>query len=863
MLILIATALLAAQDWTTLHSDNARSGWVPQAVAGPYERKWYRDFHDEMIASRVEAIVAEKKVFVPTFAGNLHALDVADGRTVWTFKANGPIGHSPLYLDGALYVGADDGHVYAVKAADGTLLWRSPVGAGVWVHPAGHGDRIYVGDRAGVFHALDAKTGTARWVHRTGGMILKPASVSEDGARVVFGSEDMHVYCLSRDGKLLWTSAKLQGVTTRDNPPTLWKGLAIVRTAPADGFHEVMNRNQNLLARVQRSIPLGPADKVLDDKHGAYILRFNPDRVKPEQDAVVKYLQENRHDQTFYALSMEDGKEPWTAPIFYTCGLHNPPTAPAFDPATGELYTYARSSITNWSRGVRPFTTLGKLDRATGRWEPLLHAKGDDAGWSDFASIGDETQALSGMGGILLSTHQGTIGGLRLKDRLFHGIVNARDSYAGIYGPGLIPGSWEGEKKMQREGWLVNMPNEWHGPDKSILAVAEKRLFWLAGSQVVCIAGPDVPRAESGGAKPPPPVKKRFERVVAGGGNVTADRVGGFDASVERKALPAGALDAVWRDAPARGSDPALDAAVLEVVEGGPWAPFVVQLGISREELHFWRAGEALQIVALALPHLSDGPRAKAKAWLDALYEAGALPADGRRREAYDLGPGMRKFAAATPPPALAIEDLYGWWAYARHAGAWEKVLARKDAVAKLAAAPVPAFDHASKKGFTADRLNATIAGLMGAVAILRKAGDATDAAEALLRRLVEDRIHHERADSNFVRETGHGAHSGTIPRYVDLVPELARLLREHAGPELARNLADLDRQLPVWHQAFAERMAGGENYTHSPGLARGLFAATADGLRSPGLAAKLDQPWCRADLYHVEKRTALLRAGN
>jgi hypothetical protein len=57
--------------------------------------------------------------------------------------------------------------------------------------------------------------------------------------------------------------------------------------------------------------------------------------------------------------------------------------------------------------------------------------------------------------------------------------------------------------------------------------------------------------------------------------------------------------------------------------------------------------------------------------------------------------------------------------------------------------------------------------------------------------------------------------------------------------------------------------MAGGENYTHTPLIARGMFAVLADGVRAPSseLAAKLDQPWCRADLYFIEKLTALQRA--
>jgi hypothetical protein len=40
------------------------------------------------------------------------------------------------------------------------------------------------------------------------------------------------------------------------------------------------------------------------------------------------------------------------------------------------------------------------------------------------------------------------------------------------------------------------------------------------------------------------------------------------------------------------------------------------------------------------------------------------------------------------------------------------------------------------------------------------------------------------------------------------------------------------------------------------------MFTALADGVRAPSaeLAAKLDQPWCRADLYFIEKLTATLR---
>ncbi len=832
----IALALcLLLQDWPTLHKDPQRSGFAAEAISGPYERKWYRDFHDEMIASRVEAIVADGLCFVGTFHGVLHALDVSDGRTRWTFRAGGAIGHSPLYAGGVVYVAAEDGRLTALKASDGAILWSAELGAPLWTSPAADAAKLYLGDRAGVFHALDLRSGAKAWSMPTGGPILAPASIAEDGA-IVFASEDMRVRAATPDGKLRWTSKKLPGVTLRDHPPTIWKGLAIVRSAPADGFHEVMNRNQDLLARTQKAIPLGPSDKVVDDKHGAYILRPNAARIRPEQDAVVAYLEENPHDRTFFALSLADGTEPWIAPVFYTAGLHNPPTAPTF---RGDvLYTYFRSSMTPWSRGVRPFTAVGRLDRTTGRIEPVHHAHGDGPGWSPFASIGDETQALSLMGEILLSTHQGTIGGLKLPEGKFVTICSARDTSGGIFGPGALPGGWDAEKRLQREGWLVNMPNEWHGPDKSILAIAARRFFWVTGSQVVCWGGPDTPKTESGGTKVPPPIKKKVERVVAVGGNVTADRVGGLDAAVARKAVGVDDVRWILDPPPAPGpSDPRLDAAALELTQG-PWAPFIVQLGISKEERHFWRTAETIRVLSQALPRLSPDVRAKVKDHLDLLVDAPPVHTpEARRRELYDLGPGMRKFATADVSAATAVEDLYASWAYAHATGAWDKGLANRAAYRQVL--------EAAK----ADRLNALIAGAIGYARLAHQAGDKEDVDRVLARlaKAVEDRVHLERADSNFVRAS-RDAHSASIPRYEDLVPETVELLRRLAGPELARNLKDLTQQLPVWHQAFAERMIGGENYTHTPRLAWGLFLAGAGG------PSTLDVPWCKADLYFLEK---------
>ena len=163
--------------------------------------------------------------------------------------------------------------------------------------------------------------------------------------------------------------------------------------------------------------------------------------------------------------------------------------------------------------------------------------------------------------------------------------------------------------------------------------------------------------------------------------------------------------------------------------------------------------------------------------------------------------------------------------------------------------------------------MNGRIAGVLAAARLFKQAGrdDEATRAMALLARMAAERVHHERADTWLIRPTrtaSKGLHGAKVPRYVGLVPEVGMLLKEYAGGELERNVQALRDGLPLWYQAYGERMIGGENYISPPHLSRGIFAAWADGcdVSPKALAAKLDQPWCKADLYYIEKTCSVLR---
>jgi outer membrane protein assembly factor BamB len=494
-----------AGSWPTLHGDLQRSGFYAQFPSGPLRLVWRKELWRELTGPRAEVIVGSGLAFMGTYAGRLYAWDAARGEQRWVFQSGGAIGHSPAWADGAVFFGSMDGRLYCLEASSGRERWRFEAGAGFWTSPTVHAGRVLCGARDGVFHALEAATGQPAWRFRTGDRILTTASISEDGRRVLFASEDMHLYCLdARDGALVWQSRKLQGLSARDYFPVVCRGLVFLTTNPVKDFHTILTEHQEMLVR--RTGFTGPDKRYIPG---------TPDDVAREQEFIVDFLKAHPEEQTFYAFRVADGAEPWVAPILYTGGLHNPLTPPCFNPRTGEVFTQVRSAYGVWDGGgeVRPFTGFGRLDLATGRVTLLEHGyKSRDPGrpagardmpWGTFNYIGDETQTLSCAPDRLFSNHQGNLGALDLKTGRTTNLYGKRDTYGGFYGPGNF--GWEdrgGYDRARAAGQPFGLVNEWHGPARAIVSVAGRRVFFPVGSQVLCLEGAAEQAAAAEGGKP-------------------------------------------------------------------------------------------------------------------------------------------------------------------------------------------------------------------------------------------------------------------------------------------------------------------------------------------------------------------------
>jgi len=478
--------------WPTLHGDLQRSGFYPRFPKPPFKVAWRKELWKELVGPRCEVIVADGVALMGTYVGRMYAWDARTGEPRWAVQTNGPIGHSPTAINGVGYFGSMDRHVYAVSLADGKPRWRFECGEGVWASPAVHDGLVLVGDREGVFHAIRAGDGTEAWRVETGDRILITASVTPDGQRIVFASEDMHAYCVElKSGRLLWKSRKMAGLSCRDYAPLIVGDVAILTTNPVKDFHAVMGENQQML--LERTGFTGKDDRYIPG---------TPADVAAEQQAIVEHLKAHPSEQTLYAFNLADGAEPWVAGVLYTGGLHNPLTPPCVNRKTGDVFVLVRSAYGVWDGGgeVRPYTGVGKLDLKTGRVALVNHAYpskeagrppgSKDVPWGSFNTIGDETQALSCSVEYLLSNHQGFIGSLHLSTGLIANLYGKRDTYGGFYGSGTW--GWEdkgGLDKARAAGQPFGLVNEWHGPARAIVSVAGNRAYFQTGSQVLCLEG--------------------------------------------------------------------------------------------------------------------------------------------------------------------------------------------------------------------------------------------------------------------------------------------------------------------------------------------------------------------------------------
>lgn len=849
---LVRPGRVRGSDWPTVHHDGERSGRTADCVRGPYRLAWVAEFPGEAVCTRVEAIVAAGKVFVGTLGGTLWALDRATGKPVWTYRAAGPISHSPAFAGGRLFCADAGGTLAAIDADSGKGRWQFHSGKGGFVTaPLVAGGTVYLGARDGSFYAVAADTGRLRWRLATGGPIRCTAALAGD--RVLFASDDMHAYAVdAATGRLAWKSAKLPGQSLRDYYPVVAGDRVIFRTVLVEEVNDDLNGGTTFLQR-RAGIPGGWRE--LEAFFRSDRSRGTPEEIRAEQEAIRQRLAADPARRTCFVLDLKTGAETTRLPILYVAGNQGcavPPVRTADD----RLIAIYRTVYGHWSHGVKPAVGLGALDLGEGRITLLRHRQGHIPPWNTFWGTSDETTNLSVGGDLLYLTHQGTLSAFDLKTNELIRIHGERDTWGGRRTP-------------------IWAANEWHGPARGAVAISDDSLFWVTGSRVLCIRGGSGPAARPPAADDAPAAPVRF---TPGTATIDVARLIGEAARVE--AIPEAATQPLREE---------LARAVEELLTGWPWAPLHLQMGIGGRDFYFAHPAAAVRALALAYPHLPAAlaarARERARAELPRCLQPDLLPLDrGRRRELYDLPPHALSWQHR-PAPSLA-GHLDAVWLYGERSGDWPAVKALwpevRAAWGRYAARPLAVDARAG-----AIEMNRTVAGCVAYVRLASRFGSAADvqAGRRELERLVPlllgaYRTRAQAAAAVLARRTSGGdlahnqgrilylapgnAHAGRLALFLDLTPELGRALAAAAPDETAVLRRLVERIMPSWYLALEERNVHyGENFVELPDSVHALFLAQALLWNSPPerLARFTDLPWGRGDLFHVEKLVYAIEA--
>jgi outer membrane protein assembly factor BamB len=829
----------ARADWPMLHANPQHTGLVETTLGQPLRLVWVRHIDGERLATAMEPIVGEGRVFVATHRGGLYALDALSGEAVWRFQTEASFLHSPAYGRGLVVAGSTDGHLYAIDAQTGRPAWSLFLGHGGFsASPVIAEDKVFIGDRLGQLAAASLTSGRLLWKASFGVPIRQTAAFAD--GRVFVTAEDLQVRCLSAArGTMEWVSPRLSGQTCRDYYPVVVRSggrtLVVVRTNPVVNMARRITEDRSLLCR---NAGIDDSDwRKLEAWTQSDKAQGDPDLWDKEQSAIVKAFQDSPESRSFFVFDAVTGRETAPCPVLWIAGCQGVGVPPVLTPG-GQLLVFYRTAYGNWNRGVAPLVALGLLDLSDNRIRPLFHRAGPQPPWNTFWGTADESQNFVMAGSTAVIAHQGTLSRFDLDTGDLSLIGGNRDTFGGF--PGLP--------------WARN---EWHGPGRGGAAIDGDRIYWLTGSRILCM-GPT-------GAG-----KQVEDRAIEGGRVATC---------------------------PGQPVAPLADERVTQLLADSVaellskrWAPLFMEPGLAGRDLSFTDSGEVLEALAWAYPHLGPDLQAKSGMWLAEEWKSHPPLADqalysldeGSGREYFSVPHALRGAPAGESRPHR-FANAYAVWLYADRCGRWDVVMAAWPQLRSL-------FEDFRKTGWRLEGskgdlfANRYLASLTAFGRIAEKAGDTRAVEQARgLASLTTDALvaWWQRAAASGTLTAFNGAsqldpfigkgdaisfrvtpHRHKLALLAGLSPEVAAAVRSRAPEAVEKVWRTIDVLYPTWSLAGEERQVhSGENFIDPPGLSLGCFEAMAwlINASSRDQRLRLDIPFCRADLTYITKLALIL----
>ena len=266
---------------------------------------------EEVLRLGLRPAIADDRAYVAGHGGDLQALELATGRTLWRVTTELQFAGGPAAGEGLVAAGTTDGELAAFDAGNGALRWRVATGGEVLAAPAIGGGLVVVRTVDGRLRGLRAADGAEAWSYE---QPVPRLTLRGNGAPVIHGDQVLagfdngKVIALALDsGEMLWNSTvaaphgrtEIERLVDIDSP---------VRVAGQDVYVVGFQGRVAMLALDSGQIWWG---RDLSSHRG---LALGEDR-----------LYVTTADSTVVALSRRDGTEVWRQEQMLRRGL----TAPA------------------------------------------------------------------------------------------------------------------------------------------------------------------------------------------------------------------------------------------------------------------------------------------------------------------------------------------------------------------------------------------------------------------------------------------------------------------------------------------------------------------------------------------------------
>jgi outer membrane protein assembly factor BamB len=853
-------ALAEEGSWPMVGANPQRTSWTPVEIRGNLSVEWYRPISARM-THEYEPIAAEDKIFVATHKG-LFAFRASDGAHLWTYGTELPLGHSPTYANGVVYVGGYDRRIHAVDAATGALKsgWSFvEAGAGYETNPLVVNNRVYAGNRDGYFYCLDANSGALMWKWRDEtdeypNAPIRFSAAYKDGV-IYFGSDNSHAYAIRDNGTsagLVWKSAMLPGVGFNTYWPVVYtnkstgKDYVLFSGSKKDasfgwwfgsydgnGDYYYYQENYELFDGVPYGGLIGALGNVPGD--------WAAGTVTIDASKIVNYFNNKPQKRHLFILDAGNGSEftPY-APVTWVSTTHGGDKRPPIIGGDGVMYTHmgykngdpgispnmgASGGVSGWKFGTQYISRLYDFERGYADEEVKFTAGGNLIYWVEGFNMP--------YGAFEINKPFGT---------------NASWTYAPCGGCLGYTGGGGDSAFVPYKGKLYML-------DGNVLVA----LSATGGLKGLTAVGPASPAVGSSSTIPPDTLRQSLEFEI-------------------QRMLAAGPLRPGFHDSGIWGS-----------YANGYYSPGVEPY-ITGNHLaeYFHNPSDTISTLYWAMPYVSSTLQEQIKTYLHDYYGPGKQNditaiahigwKNGAQREIFVDTPELKAvMQRATDDANSSVasiprttthynqyqvrvwnfpqDSFYGAWKYAQLFPG--EATAVFNAMKGKLEAPLLSDADLLKYPYI---LNQYIAGYMGYVELGKMAGANVTTQEASLTRFLNLRIDNFSQDASAL--TSYERNLSTARNFMYMTPELAAELRTRAQAKVQSALTEYEGTRPYWFVSKYDQTSG-EGVFHPLYDHVALFEAKAWILQEPyeQLVKYLDVPaFYRGDLYFLQKLVAALQ---